>query len=364
MKLKRIAAAMLAAVLMTSTAVYAEDATTEQTYPINFTVNNDKGTYTFTDDQYAALLDYETEINGADEDTAFHNKPSYIFDENSTFTISNNDTFSLDQVWQVTVEYIDVSVDTEGNISMKKLLNAYSDYCVTSQKIWVPKYAGDAQADEGFGDTITASRIMQHFRLHPISQETLYNAGYDDIFDAVDLVKIYFHYSEEEISFDDNGKLIPPEVSGWVSEGLFTENGAALLKEASNTTDTETDETPETDESTETDEAPATSGYVNDLIAAIPEDTAVTMKTAVAEGVYSQRFVQKVSVDALECASKAEFTLSNGTDTVKRSTDKCYSSLYVNGSIQQAGEGYVFLCFTVKDIPEDMQLTVESIEII
>lgn len=346
MKLKRIAAAMLAAVLMTSTAVYAEDISTENEYDINIDVENPKDTFTMSDSDFQALAEHL-------ELSWYQNDEGTVFDENSVFVLSDG-KYSVNNITGITGIFIDVQKDADGNTTFKTLDSYHEVFSVGGFRSFWYYHAGQTE----FSPKMSASEIISSNATR-IDSYNSFNSSMDPDFDNL----LTYSFDDVDIlmisittnSLYDNQNRILPETNGeegGISYFFFTEQGADTLKASNDTTDTETDE------------APATSGYVNDLIAVIPEDTAVTMKTAVAEGVYSQRFVQKVSVDELEGASKAEFTLSNGTDTVKRSTNKCYSSLYVNGSIQQAGEGYVFLCFTVKDIPEDMQLTVESIEII
>ena len=101
-------------------------------------------------------------------------------------------------------------------------------------------------------------------------------------------------------------------------------------------------------------------GYTGD----IPANTTVKQNTAVVDGKYNTRFVQKVSEDDIKGASKIEFTLSNGSKTVKAVSTKYFSSLTVNGEKVSADDGYVFLSYTVKDIPEGVTVTCTNVEII
>ena len=95
----------------------------------------------------------------------------------------------------------------------------------------------------------------------------------------------------------------------------------------------------------------------------IPEDTIVTQKTAVDNGVYRQRFVKKVSKSSLTGASEITFKISNGTSTAEYTTNKVYENLSVNGEAVYAGDGYVYITLTIKDIPDVKTITIESIEI-
>lgn len=106
------------------------------------------------------------------------------------------------------------------------------------------------------------------------------------------------------------------------------------------------------------------SGYTDPENTTIPEGKTVTQKTAVEDGVYSQRFIKKVFAKDLVGVTKIVFTVSNGTKTATYESTKCYSSLNVNGGSLSAGDDYVFLGLTIKDIPENITVTIEDIEIV
>ena len=366
MKLKRIMSALLAAAVMARTVVYAEDILSSDISNIELVVKNDKGTYSFTDEELAAYIDYNAEVNDFGEDTTYDNSEAKIIGEDSVFDFPEGNTYESYFIVQIIVELIDIEKNADGSTTFTQLdYDAYNRHSKGDSPIWYAfstnymggyrAYGTETYMDENGKYVITYPTA---FPVTGLIESINYDYFESKTFDYDDVDMVVFHFMKNQV---DGKRVYPWAEDGSLIEGndprveahwALTEQGAAMLKKANGTTDTDTDE------------APTTSGYTNDLIAVIPENTTVTMKTAAAEGVFSQRFVQKVSVEELEGASKVEFTLSNGTDTVKCSTDKCYSSLYVNGSIQQAGEGFVFLCFTVKDIPEDTQLTVEAIEIV
>lgn len=108
----------------------------------------------------------------------------------------------------------------------------------------------------------------------------------------------------------------------------------------------------------------AASNYTDPVNTTIPENKIVTQKTAVADGGYNQRFIEKVKASELVDATKIIFTVSNGTKTATYESTKCYSSLNVNGGSISAGDDYVFLGLTIKDIPEDITVTIKGIEIV
>ncbi|MCM1417834.1 MAG: hypothetical protein NC084_01025 [Bacteroides sp.] len=87
----------------------------------------------------------------------------------------------------------------------------------------------------------------------------------------------------------------------------------------------------------------------------------VTEKTAVVNKRYNERIVQKVAAEDVVGKTKATFTLSNGTVTKTVSTTKYNTALTVDGEKVTAGEGYVFLVYTLTDIPENISITVLSV---
>ena len=104
-------------------------------------------------------------------------------------------------------------------------------------------------------------------------------------------------------------------------------------------------------------------GYIDPINTTIPVGMMVGQRTAIVDGVYNQRFVEKISVDRLENASRITFTVTNGEKTAEYSTTKVYSSLNVNGAKAEAGEGYVFIVLTIKDIPEAKTVSVTDVSI-
>lgn len=97
--------------------------------------------------------------------------------------------------------------------------------------------------------------------------------------------------------------------------------------------------------------------------AELPANKVAVQKTAVVDGTYCDRFVMRVSEADIAKASEVVFTLSNGTKTVTYTTNKYYTSLTVNGTKTSAGDGYVLLTLTIKDIPEDVTVTCTKVEI-
>lgn len=93
----------------------------------------------------------------------------------------------------------------------------------------------------------------------------------------------------------------------------------------------------------------------------ITPGTTLVQKTAVVDGEYNARFVQKVSEDDIKDATKVVFTLSNGTDTKTVESHNYFNSLKVNGNKITVDDGYVFVSYTIKDIPAGIEVTCEGV---
>lgn len=108
---------------------------------------------------------------------------------------------------------------------------------------------------------------------------------------------------------------------------------------------------------------PAESGYqsVGESAADLAAGKLSVQKTSVQDGKYDARFVKKVNTSELSGKSEAVFSLTNGTKTASVSTDKYYTSLTVDGETISAESGTVFLAYTVKDIPENVNVTAANI---
>lgn len=108
---------------------------------------------------------------------------------------------------------------------------------------------------------------------------------------------------------------------------------------------------------------PAESGYqsVGESAADLSAGKLSVQKTSVQDGKYDARFVKKVNTSELSGKSKAVFSLTNGRKTASVSTDKYYTSLTVDGETISAESGTVFLAYTVKDIPENVNVTAANI---
>ncbi|MCM1334259.1 MAG: hypothetical protein NC084_04240 [Bacteroides sp.] len=111
------------------------------------------------------------------------------------------------------------------------------------------------------------------------------------------------------------------------------------------------------------DEPATDTGYhsVGESIKNVPVGTAVTQKTNVVNGKFSERFVKKVAATDVVGKTKATFTLSNGTVAKTVSTTQYYTSLTVDGEKVSSGEGYVFLVYTLSGIPEGVNITATGV---
>lgn len=332
MKLRRIMSAMLAAALVTSTVAFAEDIATESELDINLTVENSKGTYTFTDEEFAAYIDYNVEVNGYGEGTTYTSDPGYIFNEDSIITIADGKSFNINQIYLIDFELIDIEKDADGNTSFNQISTEWLRLVMSKvEPIWGP----DRWGSYGLEPTIEASWLIDNFdRLgHCIEYYEEWGVNYDadEInsydYDDVDMLVINFYTNDE---FNEYGNVVypwdydsetgedvlrpnsnPHRYSAW----LFTEQGAAMLNEANaGTSAPETPEAPASDYEVDVTEA-LTAEDIADVIAAnadsdviINGENGVSFKfakgtMAAVDGIEAYDFTSAISTNLADVAS-------------------------------------------------------------
>ncbi len=266
MKFRRIAASMLAAALVTSTVAFAEDVAAERDLILE--IENDKGTYTFTDEELEAFSGYFNEDNGYDSDrTIITNRDCGIFGEDSVFSVTAGNDFSLNNIFKVSFELINIEKDADGNTSFERITRFSLANSPAVIAIWGP--LSYPSFGEAFGDTtLNASVLIEHIQDH--STDLGGTPVYYDTND-VDMVLINFHINDV---LDENGYAVSPSdghnpyvINNW----LLTESAAAMLNEANSGTTAPDDTTGTTDDTTgTTDDAAGTT----DDTAGSTDDTA------------------------------------------------------------------------------------------
>ena len=243
MKLKKFIAALMAAVLMTSTAAYADDSSSKNEKVVEINVKNSKGTYAFTDEELAAYIDYNAQVNGFGEDAEYDNSPAYIIGEDSSLDFPTGETFRSYGIYSIVIELIDIEKDEQGNTIFKQLFKngslwskgggspiwylfdftyGYRAYD-TAEKLFLGNYSHPT--------TFPVTEIIKTANADSFYKMTDYEFSYDD----VDMVAVYFHtqlvdgkfVSPYEFGKDDN--FINPQLN---CKWYFTEKAASMLKEA------------------------------------------------------------------------------------------------------------------------------------
>ncbi len=232
MKLGRIMSAMLATALVTSTVAFAEDASTEGALGVNFTMENEKGTYTFTDEELAAFVDYNIKVNGYSEDTTFVNEPCGIFGEDSRFNVADGTSFSLNEVYSIEFELIDIEKDADGSTSFRQLNTLWNRYTVAGlAAIWGPCPA----MGPDFSNTLEASDLIEIINKHgefELNENFGRGPEYAFTYDDVDMVVVAFYINDE---LDEDGYAVYPSSDSdyrVITQWLLTEQGADMLNEA------------------------------------------------------------------------------------------------------------------------------------
>jgi len=232
MKLRRIMSAMLATAFVTSTVAFAEDASTEGALGVNFTMENEKGTYTFTDEELAAFVDYNIEVNGSSEDTTFVNEPCGIFGEDSRFIVADGTSFSLNEVYRIEFELIDIEKDADGNTSFRQLNTLWNRYTVARLvAIWGPC----PTMGPDYSTTLEASDLIEIINKHgefELNEDMGRGPEYAFTYDDVDMVVVAFYINDE---LDEDGYAVYPSSDSnyrVITQWLLTEQGATMLNEA------------------------------------------------------------------------------------------------------------------------------------
>lgn len=256
MKLRNFLSAMLVTALATSTAVFADDITTQSGLDINLTVENGKGTYTLTDEENEAFVDYLNEVHGYGEDGTLVKGFMRIFGEDSSFTIADGKSFSLNEVYAVDFDFIDVEKDANGSTTftcLRKDVHTRLPMAVATA-IWGPGSKEDGNGDPDAVNTFTDTTLTVAELIDCIGDEYSYSGwgynldedewGREFYYEDVDIVAINFHTNDV---FDDNGYVKDPYYRnsngiGYVqdpesnphcySTWLLTEQGAEILNGA------------------------------------------------------------------------------------------------------------------------------------
>lgn len=85
-----------------------------------------------------------------------------------------------------------------------------------------------------------------------------------------------------------------------------------------------------------------------------------SQKTDVVDGKYSVRYVEMITEEEAKAASSATLTLNNGSVDVPVKVTKYYTSVSAAGETITPDEGYVFLAYAIKNVPEDVTITAEG----
>lgn len=89
----------------------------------------------------------------------------------------------------------------------------------------------------------------------------------------------------------------------------------------------------------------------------IQPNVTYVQKTAVENGVYSERAVMMIKKEDAEAGKSVNVTFSNGTKSVTKTSKNYYAEISAVGNKITPDEGYVFVAVAITNIPEDVTLT-------
>lgn len=163
MKARKILSALLAAAVMTSTAVYAEEVSTEEKTMV--TVTGEKDEITFGENTESALCDalikyWElgegSTISGTDEWT--------VVGDGTVFSVENCNYFDVEKVYKTYFELLHIDIKDDGTMEISDVVTAQQKFPYSGFLWNVNGYMYDA---EGFSESsITYERIYEMLSTH------------------------------------------------------------------------------------------------------------------------------------------------------------------------------------------------------
>ncbi len=226
MKARKILSALLAAAVMTSTAAYAEEVSTEEKTIL--TTINEKGTVTLSEDATTALVNAIIEYNGYSEDTEMWGYDEMtVIDENTTLSISDCNVFDKDAVTGVNFYTRHFTENEDGSLKIEGLAGFSGRIALTELWKFSPNQYNPHK--QMLSDTIEVSEIKDvaleyfcEFLYMPELSDTkrqLFLNGWE----SVDMLEVRFYIPTEAV--DENGE----QLYRWFGADFLTENGAAKL---------------------------------------------------------------------------------------------------------------------------------------
>ncbi|MCR4840399.1 MAG: hypothetical protein K5848_02535 [Lachnospiraceae bacterium] len=102
------------------------------------------------------------------------------------------------------------------------------------------------------------------------------------------------------------------------------------------------------------------------LVDAYKKNTLYQQKTEVADGKYSERWVEIVPLSELENYDKGTLVITRTSDNKKMTVDltKYYNKVTVAGQTVTAPEGYGIIAFALINIPEEVELSANTIQFV
>lgn len=120
MKARKILSALLAAAVMTTTAAYAEEVSTDEKTMV--TTIGDKGNVMLSDEESAALVDAMIEYMQLGEDTTLRMDGGIgVIDENTVFSVEDCNCFDIDKVNRVSFSLLHIDINDDGTMKISNV---------------------------------------------------------------------------------------------------------------------------------------------------------------------------------------------------------------------------------------------------
>lgn len=161
MKARKILSALLAAAVMTSTAVYAEEVSTEEKTMV--TVTGEKGTETLGENTESALRDALIKYWELGEgDTIDSFSKLYVVGEGTQFSLENCNLFDVETVYNTYFELLHIDTKDDGTMEISDVVTAWQRPSVSGCWWYVNEHMGEfAPEFDVKSDSITYDSIYE-----------------------------------------------------------------------------------------------------------------------------------------------------------------------------------------------------------
>lgn len=230
MKARKILSALLAAAVMTTTAAYAEEVSTEEKTMV--TTIGDKGDVMLSDEESAAMVDAMIEYMQLGEDATLRMDGGIgVIDENTIFSVEDCNYFDIDKVSYVSFSLLHIDINDDGTMKISNV-----ETCINAPVVgscyWIVTDYMEGSGRGKWQKTIKYSEIANLFKdnlAFPMDR------GYEYAEEQMalgDMLVINFFTTDTRTTFNErefNHYSSNDDTAKYYWSAYLTENGAEKL---------------------------------------------------------------------------------------------------------------------------------------